>query len=45
MRPKINTPASEGKPYLASDVSSLFSNDASGDLENYWVDAKIIKED
>ena len=45
MGPGINTPASEEKPYVTPDGKYLFfSNDAPGNLEIYWVDAKIIEE-
>jgi hypothetical protein len=45
MGPGINTPASEEKPYVTPDGKYLFfSNDASGDLEIYWVDARIIEQ-
>jgi hypothetical protein len=39
----INTPYSDEKPYVTRDGKYLFfSNDAAGNLEIYWVDAKII---
>ena len=45
MGPKINTPADEEKPYVTPDGKYLFfSNDASGNLEIYWVDAEIIED-
>jgi Tol biopolymer transport system component len=45
MGPVINTSADEEKPYVTSDGKYLFfSNDAPGNLEIYWVDARIIKE-
>jgi hypothetical protein len=41
----INTEASEEKPYVTPDGKYLFfSNDAPGNLEIYWVDAKFIEE-
>jgi Tol biopolymer transport system component len=45
MGPGINTPANEEKPYVTFDGKYLFfSNDAPGNLEIYWVDAKIIDD-
>jgi Tol biopolymer transport system component len=45
MGPDINTPYSEEKPYITCDGKYLFfSNDSAGNLEIYWVGAKIIEE-
>ena len=45
MGPGINTPYSDEKPYVTRDGKYLFfSNDAAGNLEIYWVDAKIIQK-
>ena len=45
MGPRINTEADEEKPYVTPDGKYLFfSNNAPGNLEIYWVDAKIIEE-
>ena len=45
MGPVINTSAEEEKPYVTPDGKYLFfSNDAPGNLEIYWVDARIIDE-
>lgn len=45
MGPEINTPANEEKPYVTPDGKYLFfSNDASGNLEIYWVNAEIIDD-
>jgi hypothetical protein len=45
MGPVINTSADEEKPYVTPDGKYLFfSNDAPGNLEIYWMDARIIDE-
>ena len=45
MGSEINTAASDEKPYVTPDGKYLFfSNDAPGNLEIYWVDAKIIED-
>jgi Tol biopolymer transport system component len=45
MGPGINTPFSDEKPYITQDGKYLFfSNDKRGNLEIYWVDAKIIEK-
>jgi hypothetical protein len=44
MGPGINTPYSDEKPYVTPNGKFLFfSNDARGNLDIYWVDAKIIQ--
>ena len=43
MGPVINSGADEEKPYVTPDGKYLFfSNDASGNLDIYWVDAAVI---
>lgn len=45
MGKKINTPASENRPYITLDGKYFFfTSNKSGNRDIYWVDAKIIEE-
>ena len=41
--PKINSPASENRPYVSPDGKFLFyTSNKDGNRDIYWVDAKIL---